>query len=340
VSGIGIGGLGNPDLRWEKNETYNIGVDYGFLQSRISGSVEVFRRYSRDLLLDMATPQTSGYNNIRKNIGEVLNEGFEFELRTTNIDAGGFRWETNFNITLLRNEVLSLFDGLQVLPGDQSVRVGEPLFTNVNNPYAGVNPANGRPMHYDINGNITYLRSAADLQPMGTKNLSDTYGGFTNTFTYKGIELSGFFQYDYGRTAVNVQNFRMADNGGVMRNSRVYYYDNRWTTPGQITDVPRPANNRTESSARISSYQTNARFYEDASFIRLKQVTLAYNLPQAWLLKYKISNVKVYAQAVNLLTWTKWTGYDPEFQETDPNRGTEGIVPQTRNYTFGVQVGF
>jgi TonB-linked SusC/RagA family outer membrane protein len=340
VSGIGIAGLGNPDLRWEKNETYNIGIDYGFFNNRVSGSVDVFRRYSKDLLLDMAVPQTSGYNSIRKNVGEVMNEGFEFELRTTNVDAGNFRWETNFNITLLRNEVLSLFDGLPVLPGDQSVRVGYPLFSNVNNPFAGVNPANGRPMHYDINGNITYIRSAADLQPMGHENFSNMYGGFTNTFSYKGIELSAFFQYDYGRTAINFQNFRMADNAAVLRNSRIYYAENRWTTPGQLTDVPRPAYNRTESSARISSYQTTARFYEDASFIRLKQVTLGYNLPTSILSKYRISNVRVYAQAVNLLTWTKWTGYDPEFQETDANRGTEGIIPQTRNYTFGVQVGF
>jgi TonB-dependent starch-binding outer membrane protein SusC len=340
VSGIGISGLGNPDLRWEKNETYNIGLDYGLFQSRLAGSVDVFRRYSRDLLLDMATPQTAGYNSIRKNIGEVLNEGLEFELRTVNLDFNNFKWETNFNITFLRNEVLSLFDGLAVLPGDQSVRVGYPLFSNVNNPYAGVNPANGRPMHYDINGNITYIRAAADLQPLGTENLSKMYGGVTNTFSYKGIDLSVFFQYDYGRILPNFQNFRLADNGAVMRNSRLMFYEDRWTTPGQITDVPRPANNRTESSARISSYQTTARFYEDASFIRLKTVTLGYTVPQNLLSKYRINNVRVYAQAINLLTWTKWTGYDPEFNETDANRGVEGIVPQTRNYTFGVQVGF
>jgi TonB-linked SusC/RagA family outer membrane protein len=339
VSGIGISGLGNPDLKWEKNETYNIGVDYGFANNRIAGSAEVFRRYSRDLLLDMSVPQTAGYNNIRRNIGEVVNDGLELELRTVNLNTGGFRWETNFNITFIKNEVKSLFDGLQVLPGDNTVRVGYPLFTNVNNRYAGVNPANGRPMHYDINGNITYIRTATDIVPTAGKNMSDMYGGFTNTFTYKGIELSAFFQYDYGRTAANVQSLRMSDNGAVMRNSRSVFYDNRWTTPGQITDVPRPAINRAESS-RISSYQTTARFYEDASFIRLKQVTLGYNLPSSFLSKYRISNVRVYAQAINMLTWTKWTGYDPEFQETDPARGTEGIVPQTRNYTFGIQVGF
>lgn len=339
ASGIGISGLGNPDLRWERNETTNIGIDYGFFNNRVAGSIEVFRRLSKDLLLNQAVPQISGFNSITKNVGEVKNEGFEFEVRTTNLDFNGFKWETNFNITLLRNEVVKLFDDLKVLPGDLRVRVGYPLGTNVNNPYAGVNPANGRPMHYDINGNITYTRVAADQVPLGHQDFSSMYGGFTNSFSFKGLELSGFFQYDYGRTVANVQHFRMADNGAVLRNSNVMFFDDRWTTPGQITSVPRPAINRTENSARISSYQTTARFYEDASFIRLKQITLAYNIPHGFLSKYKINNARVYAQAINLATWTKWTGYDPEFQESGAN-SVEGIVPQTRNYTFGVQLGF
>lgn len=338
VQGIGPAQIGNADLRWEKNETINIGIDYGFFDSRVSGSVEVFSRISRDLLLNQAVVQTSGFNDITKNIGEVKNEGFEFEVRTVNLDLGGFKWETNFNITLLRNEVVSLFDGLQVLPGNLGIRVGYPLGTNVNNPFAGINPANGRPMHYDINGNITYIRTAADQRPLGHQNFSDMFGGFTNTISYKGVELSAFFQYDYGRTVSNLQHFRMSDNGGVLRNSTLRFFEDRWTTPGQVTYVPRPASNRTENSARISSYQTTARFYEDASFIRLKTLSISYSIPSTFLSKYKISNARVYAQALNLVTWTKWTGYDPEFQDT--GNGTEGIVPQTRNYTFGVQIGF
>ncbi|MBL7853404.1 MAG: TonB-dependent receptor [Cyclobacteriaceae bacterium] len=338
VTGIGPSQMGNADLRWERNQTTNIGVDYGFFGNRISGSVEVFQRLSKDLLLAQSLPQTSGFNSITKNVGEVKNEGLEFELRTINLDRNGFKWTSNFNITFLRNEVVSLFDGLQVLPGNLAIRVGYPLGTNINNPYAGVNPANGRPMHYDINGNLTYLRVAADQVPMGHQNFSDMFGGFTNTLTYKGIEFSFFFQYDYGRTVANVQHFRMADLGGVPRNSRYSFFEERWTTPGQITSVPRPALNRTEIASTISSYQTTARFYEDASFIRLKQVTLAYNLPQNILGRLKISNARIYAQAINLITWTKWTGYDPEFQDT--GNGTEGIIPQTRNYTFGIQVGF
>ncbi len=338
VQGITPSQMGNTDLRWERNVTTNIGVDYGVFNNRITGSVEVFRRLSKDLLLNQSLPQISGFNSITKNIGEVKNEGLEFELRTVNLDVNGFKWTTNFNITFLRNEVVSLFDGLEVLPGNLGIRVGYPLGTNVNNPYAGVNPANGRPMHYDINGNLTYLRVAADIVPMGHQNFSDKFGGFTNNFTYKGFELTAFFQYDYGRTVDNRQHLRMADLGGVPRNSNYVFYEKRWVEPGQITSVPRPALNRTESAARISSYQTTARFYEDASFIRLKQLTLGYNLPQSMLSRVKMSNARIYAQAVNLITWTKWTGYDPEFQDT--GNGVEGIIPQTRNYTFGIQVGF
>jgi TonB-linked SusC/RagA family outer membrane protein len=338
-SGIGPSQMGNPDLRWEKNVTTNIGIDYGFFNNRVIGSVEVFQRLSKDLLLNQSLPQTSGFNSITKNVGEVKNEGLEIEVKTTNLNLNSFKWETNFNITFLRNEVVSLFDGLQVLPGDTRTRVGYPIGANTGNAYAGVNPANGRPMHYDINGNITYVRTAADIVPLGHSDFSNKFGGLTNTFSYKGIELSAFFQYDYGRTVGNVQNFRMADNGAVLRNSNISFYNDRWTTPGQITSVPRPALNRTENSARISSYQTLTRFYEDASFIRLKQVTLAYSLPASFLSKFKISNARIYAQAMNLVTWTKWTGYDPEFRDTGAN-SVEGIVPQTRNYTFGVQLGF
>lgn len=338
ASGIGPSQLGNPNLRWEKNETTNIGVDYGFFNNRIAGSVEVFRRISRDLLLNQSVAQTSGFNDITKNVGELKNDGLEIEIRTININKNGFEWNTNFNITFLDNEVLSLYNGLQILPGDQSIRVGYPLGTNINNPYAGVNPANGRPMHYDKNGNITYLRTPADLVPMGHQDLTTTYGGFTNTFSYKGIELSAFFQFDYGRTAANLQHFRMADNGAVLRNSNLMFFEDRWTTPGQVTYVPRPANNRTENSSYISSYQTTARFYEDASFIRLKQVTLAYNLPASIISRLKFNNARIYAQGVNLITWTKWTGYDPEFRAT--GNGTEGIIPQVRNYIFGIEVGF
>jgi TonB-dependent starch-binding outer membrane protein SusC len=340
-AGIGVSQLGNPNLRWERNVTYNVGLDYGFFGGRIKGSIDAFERTSRDLLLTRSIPQTNGFNSIFENIGEVRNRGLEFDITTINLNTGGFRWETNFNITFLDNKVTKLFEGADVLPGNLSVRVGYPLFTNVGVPYAGVNPANGRPMWYDPSGNITYLVRTADQRPLGHSGISKQFGGFTNTFSYKGFELSGLLQYDLGRTVQNLQEFRLADNAGALRNSLTYYYDNRWTTPGQITSVPRPANNRTELSGRVSSYQSGPRFFQDASYVRLKQVSLSYNVPTAVVSRLKLSGVKVYAQAINAFTWTKWTGFDPEFAiEVDASRDNQGIIPQSRSYTVGVQIGF
>jgi TonB-dependent starch-binding outer membrane protein SusC len=331
--------LGNPTLRWERNVTLNLGLDYGFFKGKVKGSIEVFERTSKDLLLTRSIPQTNGFSSITENVGEVVNRGFEFGISTTNFDKGGLRWVTDFNITLLDNEVTKLYEGQDVLPGNLSVRVGFPLGTNVNVPFAGVNPANGRPMWYDINNNITYIGTrASDQRPLGHNTLTKQFGGLTNTISYKGIELTALLQYDFGRVLPNLQEFRLADNAGALRNGLAYYWDNRWTTPGQITDVPRPADARTEISGRVSSYQTVSRFYQDASYIRLKQVGLSYSLPNKVISRIGFQSIKFYTQAINLLTWTKWTGFDPEFTDLSGN-GNQGIIPQSRSFIFGVQIG-
>ena len=330
--------LGNPNLRWERNVTLNLGLDYGFFGGKVKGSVEVFERNSKDLLLTRSIPQTNGFSSITENIGEVVNRGFEFGISTTNFDKGGFRWVTDFNFSALDNKVKELYEGQDVLPGNLSVRVGFPLGTNVTVPFAGVNPANGRPMWYDLNDNITYINRTSDQRPIGNNSLTKQFGGLTNTISYKGLELTALFQYDFGRVLANLQEFRLADNAGALRNGLQYYWDNRWTTPGQITDVPRPADVRTEISGRVSSYQSVARFYQDASYIRLKQVGLSYSLPNKVISRMGFQSVKLYTQAINLLTWTKWTGFDPEFTDQSGN-GNQGIVPQSRSFIFGVQIG-
>jgi TonB-dependent starch-binding outer membrane protein SusC len=337
-SAISPSQLGNSDLRWERNVTLNLGLDYGFWGGKVKGSIDVFDRASKDLLLTRSLPTTTGFSSITENIGEVQNRGFEFGITTTNFDRGGFKWESDFNITFLDNKVVKLYEGQDVLPGNLSVRVGFPLGTNVGVPFAGVNPANGRPMWYDLNGDISYLVRTADNRPLGHSTLSKQFGGFTNTFSYKGLELSAFLQYDFGRVLPNLQEFRLADNAGALRNGLQYYWDNRWTKPGQVTDVPRPADVRTEISGRISSYQQTNRFYQDASYIRLKTVNLSYNLSNNTAKSIGFQAVKLYIQAVNLYTWTKWTGFDPEFIDLNGN-GNQGVVPQSRNFTFGVQLG-
>lgn len=347
VAGIGPNNLGNSSLSWEKNSTINLGIDYALFNGRISGAVDIYQRTNTDLLLGRAVPHTSGYGNISSNVGEMVNKGLEVEVTTVNVKYKTFTWKTSFNIALIANKVTKLNEADTVLPGDVSVRLNQPINSNFAARYAGVNPATGKGMWYDRNGNITYLpNNPNDFIVLGN-DLSTTTGGLTNSFSYKGLELEVFFQYDFGRQALNSQNAFATRNGGSQFNTLLEPYLRRWQKPGDITDVPRPIDGNTE--IRSVGATTGSRFYEDASYIRLKQITLSYMLPTTLVKKAKLTSVRFYATAINLLTFTKWGGVDPEFvsqvnpgvANTVANRNNNtGVVPQSRNYTIGVQIGF
>jgi TonB-dependent starch-binding outer membrane protein SusC len=332
--GVAPTSLANPDLKWEVNQSYNAGLDYSLWNGKVSGSIDYFIRDTKDLLLARPLPVTSGYGSITQNVGTLRNQGWEFEITTKNVTTDDFSWETSFNFTYIDNRVTDLFDGLKVLPGDNSVRVGYPVGTIFGLQYAGVHPALGRPMYYDRFGNLVYQPVfARDAKVLGN-TFAEFYGGLNNTFKYKGFEASAFFQYEFGRDAVNGQGAFMAENGGRSFNSETRFFENRWTVPGQITSVPRPFNNNTEVASTFAG-GGSSRFTEDASYIRLKQLNFAYTLPSSFLERSRMSSVRLYVQALNLITFTKWTGFDPEF--TGANTGT---VPQSRNYTVGIVVGF
>ncbi len=326
--------MNNPDLSWEINETSNVAIDFGFFKNRIQGSVDAFIRTTKDLLLNRPLPVTSGFGAFTQNVGEVQNRGIATNLRTINLDTkGGFRWVTDFNITFIRNEVTSLFDNLQVLPGNTGVRVGHPIGTIFTTEYIGTNPASGRPMFRDRNNNIIYAPIFANDARVVGDGFAEWYGGFTNTFSYKGFELSAFFQYEFGRDAVNTLGSFMFENGGRQFNTDLRIFEDRWQVPGQMTYVPRPFNGNTEPGGAANV--GGSRLVQDASYIRLKQLTLAYTFQPNALERIKLSNVRIYAQAINLLTFTKWQGFDPEFVG-----GNNNIVPQSRQYTVGIQFGF
>jgi len=337
--------LANPNLRWERNVTTNLGLDFGFFNNRVSGAIDVFNRDSRDLLLFKPVPFVNGYADVAENVGAVRNRGFEFELNTVNLNVNGFKWETNFNFSYIKSEVTKLFDGIRplatpdsliALPGNTSVILGKPLGAIFTSVYAGVNPATGRAMWYDANGNITYLpRNPADFRYMGS-NIPTTFGGLTNTFSYKGVDVSVLFQYEFGRREFNGQGSFLSENGGRLFNSLTEVYNRRWQKPGDITDIPRPYNGNAE--LRGASNLSGTRTLEDASYIRFKQLDLGYTLPSAMVKRAGMSRVRVYAQGVNLFTWSKWTGYDSEF--INLGAGNNGVVPISRVFTFGVQVGF
>lgn len=334
LPGLTISGLANNNLGWETQTTINIGTDFNFFNGRISGSLDAYQRKSTDLLLNRSLPQTSGYGSITENVGELNNRGIEFSLQTVNIDQGGFTWTTNFNIAFQDQELLALFPG--ETNNGAATQVGQPLNLWYNFKWAGVNPANGRPFYYDKNGDLTYNPSSGtigedDRSILGNTN-SSFFGGLTNTLSYKGLTLDFLFQYDYGKDGTD-------GTGGFSYypyEARLNLYtrilDQVWRQPGDITSFPRP-NITTEPGA--IGVGTD-RFLQDLSYIRLKQVTLSYNLPSTMLSKLFVTNAKVYVQGINLLTFTEYTGLDPEFT----GGSITGVFPPSKNFTVGVQFGF
>jgi len=343
--------LANPDLKWETNETINVGLDFGFLGNRITGSVDVFQRTSKDLLLPFNLPFTSGYSTIARNAGEVQNRGVEFELNTVNVRSGQFQWKSSFNITSIANKVTKLYPGIvPLLNPDSTVLLsytdfygvgrnailGRPLQTQYTTDYAGVNPATGRAMWYDYAGNITYRpQNPRDLKFFGSE-LPKFYGGFNNTFIYGGLSLDFLFQFDYGRRSQNSQTSFLAENAGRNFNALQETYERRWQKAGDITDVPRAFNANAEANS-ISNL-SGSRTLEDASYLRLKQVTLAYDIPAVFTRKIKASKARVYVQGANLITLTNWTSYDPEFLNF--GNGNSGLVPNSKTYQAGINITF
>ncbi|MBX2969772.1 MAG: TonB-dependent receptor [Cyclobacteriaceae bacterium] len=334
--GIRPTGLPNDDLSWERNVTTNIGLDFGLFNNRVSVATDYFIRQSKDLLLDQPVLWTSGYGSITRNVGELENRGIELEIRTINVDQGDFKWTTDFNFTHITNKVTKLYGGLEELPGDPSVRVGYSLGTYYTYEFAGVNPSTGRPMWYDANGNPKYQVQLADRRVIGRRvnNQADFFGGMTNTLSYKGFEVSFFFQYEYGRVVADGQyGFLLENATRLTLNTLEETAGPRWTTPGQITHIPRPYNGGPEP--RGSGPTTGTAGLQKTDYIRLKQVSLAYNFNQNLIRRAGLTNAKVYVQGVNLWTYDDYIGYDPEWFGS-----ATGIIPQSKNYTFGIQLSF
>jgi TonB-dependent starch-binding outer membrane protein SusC len=333
VAGITPSQFENPELRWEKNVTTNLGLDYGIFNDRITGTVEVYQRLSQDLLLQQPVSWTSGYSSFDSNVGELRNRGIEVELRTANLKMdNGLNWNTSFNFAYNQNKVIKLYGDLQELPGDNSIRVGHAVGTIFTQRYAGVNPATGRPMFFDKDDNITYIPVLADRKVIGDTQ-PKYFGGLNNTITYKGFELDFLFQYEYGRMATDGQLNFLTENGNRSFNALREVYENRWTTPGQITSVPRPFDTGVETRG-VNHVTGSDRLWNKVDYIRLKNVQFAYNVPSALTQRAKLANARVYVQGTNLFTYDDYRGYDPEFFGS-----ATGIIPQSKNYTVGIQLG-
>ena len=334
AGGITFSQLANPGLQWEKNQTTNLGLDFGFFNNRINGSLELYQKLTKDLLLTQQVQWTTGFSGFTQNVGEIENKGVEVTLGGMLIksrDRDGFNWNVNFVFAFNDNRVKSLYGGLKELPGDPGTRVGKRLGSIFTQKYAGVNAATGRPMWYDSLGNLTYQVLARDRVYIGDAQ-PEYSGGLNNTLTFKGFTLDVFFQYEYGRLAQDQQVNFLIENISRL-NGVQEVYERRWTKPGDVTDFPRQNSVGTESKG--SGALTGSRTWFKADYIRLKNVTLSYDIPTSISGRLKLSSARLYVQATNIWTMSDWFGYDVEFLGT----GT-GIVPQSKNVTVGIQLGF
>lgn len=333
--------LPNYDLGWEKNVTTNVALEFGILQ-KIRGSVEWFDRLSDDLLMDKPLPPSTGFTSILSNIGGLRNRGIEAELHITTMANPNFVWLTDVNFSTFKNEITALSQE-EIISGTKRWIVGNSLYTWYIQEYAGVDPDTGDALWYknilDGEGNPTGERETtndyneADRFELG-QSIPDFYGSLTNSFTiFDNFNFSFQFYWSVGgKIYNNLMQTTMHDGEryGQQLNKEVL---NSWQEPGDDTDVPRFVYN---NSTR-SNYQSS-RFLEDASFLRLRNVSLSYDLPKRILGNSGIDNASVFVNGDNVLVFTNFKGNDPE-------QGLSGLittteVPNVRTFTVGLSLSF
>lgn len=373
TSAINPGNIANQDLRWERTAQLNLGYDIGLFKNRIEFTVDLYRKITNDLLLRADLPPTTGFGTAFKNIGRLKNEGLELSLNTVNITKGDFNWQSNFNISFNKNTILELTAGQQFLQNAVSFEsqfssplylsaIGQPagmffgyLFDGVyqyvdfNNPAPGVYvlkqhlPSNGTGRtaiqpgdvkYKDINGDGAV--NSLDMVVMGRGQPIHT-GGFMNNFSYRGITLSAFLQWSYGNQIYNANRLTFEGNSnGRHEMNQFASYVNRWSP-----ENPTNENYRTNGHGPIGYH--SSRVLEDGSYLRLKTVSLAYSLPVRYIRKLKMTSLSVSVTAQNLLTWTNYSGMDPEVSARNSVL-TPGFdfsaYPRARTLMFGLQANF
>jgi hypothetical protein len=324
ISTIGIAAnvLGNNNLNWESTFSGNVGIDFSILKNRISGTIDAYSTKTKDLLLYRALPSVTGYNRVLANLGKVSNKGVEISLRSQNINGKSFRWETGVNFSTNKNRVLDLY-------GDKKDDIGNRWFIghpiNVIYDYqligvwqVGEDPSSQDPgakpgdlKFADVNGD---KRITAEDRVILGQTRPKWYGGLTNTFHYKNFHLNIFIQTAQG----NIRNNASIDFKDLAGRQNLPAEVGYWTTENK-------------SNTRPSLTYTNARLYgysQDASYTRIKDVTLSFTAPQKLLDAVKLGGLTFYASGRNLATFTDWVGWDPE---ADYSRNTTGSVAQNEN---------
>ncbi len=365
--------LGNKDLTWESTEQIDLGLDLSLFGNRVNLTADLYRKTTRDLLLNANLPFTSGYSSVYKNVGKVRNDGLELSLSTVNVKTRDFEWTSDFNISFNRNRVMALAEGQESLLSTVAfttdfnstplyiARVGGPMAAFYGIAWDGVYgyddfevdatgayvlkksvPTNGNARETIQPGDIKY----ADQNGDGVVNDQDMViigratpihtGGFNNNFTYKGLSLNIFFQWSYGNDIMNANRIIFEGNYNGKNINQFRSYVDHWTP-----ENPTSRNFRPGGQGPRGVY--SSRTIEDGSFLRLKTVQLSYTLPEKWVRRIHLHNVQIFVSGQNLWTWTRYSGLDPEVS-TRNSALTPGYdysaYARNRTYMAGLKIAF
>ncbi|MDD4644450.1 MAG: TonB-dependent receptor [Bacteroidales bacterium] len=336
-SGIGTGNIANPDLGWEKVSQIDFGLDWGILGGRISGGFDWYKKLTTDMLLNVNIPETSGSSTVTRNVGSMLNRGIEFFITSNNL-TGALIWKTELNLARNYNEILDINN--QIIAGEtygnNFAQEGYPIGAWRLVQWAGIDPLTGDELFInqetgEKTNEYNYARDA-----IVTGNPYPTFfGGMNNILSWKNFDMNIMFTWAVGQDVYR-DDAKFLEGG----------FDGNWNQTTKVLDAWTPENTNTDVQ-RLTwqpdnrNYNTT-RYLEDASYLRLKDLTIGYNLPASFTSKIKVKNVRVYFKGQNIWTLTNFTGWDPEVNRDASGNTTQGVTylspPQIKTIMFGINL--
>ena len=364
-TGASFRSLASSGLSWEETAQLDIGLDATFFKNRINVTMDYYIKTTDKLLFNVPLPSQTGFTSIVDNVGKMENKGFEFAVSSVNVDRNGWYWTTNLNISTNKNKILELLDDEDVVVGSSFsgfsiARVGESIGFYSYEREKYVNPDDGTVILVDqvtvdsdndgVPDEVDGVVNTDDLVITGNP-FPDVFGGVNNYISYRSFDLSVFFQYSLGNDIFNLTRrslelMRLPNNGFASGNTTQRAFDERWQNPGDVTEYPKINYDQTNNDFN----QPHNGWIEDGSYLRLKTLTLGYNLGAKALERLKMKRARVYISTNNLLTFTNYTGMDPEVDHYQGvfSGGNAGLLkgydygdyPQAKSFVLGLNITF
>lgn len=333
----GISGMSNDHLTWETVKSFDVGVDADFFNSKLRGSVDFYVKNTENMLMEVPYSFTTGWSGGTANVGSMRNMGVDVDLHYNILQTRDWYVGLDVNFGYNKNTITELFNGLEsfTIPGTGiTYRKGQNPFTITQVRYAGVDPRDGQQMWYTKDGNLTKHYDESNEVDLGKSFIAPWNGGFGINARWKGLSLRADFNWSAKKYIFNATNWYIRDPSvAVQRNTNAAVeLLNVWTKPGDVTDIP----NIVDLYGVPQEIQPDSRWVESSSFLRLKNLTIAYSLPKTWMDAVKMKDVTLHFTGRNLLTFTSFNGVDPEYE----GNVVQMMYPNTRQFEFGLEVSF